>query len=66
MQKLEKTATHEMEGVDLILTELKSINKKLEVIASNFELKDTVGVFERLPDGKLKRTIRKKDLNYLG
>jgi len=42
---------------ELILQELQSINKKLEIIVSNFELKGTPAVVLRQPDGtrKVKR-----------
>ncbi|MBS4750999.1 hypothetical protein KG091_07895 [Carnobacteriaceae bacterium zg-ZUI78] len=50
----------------LILKELQSINKKLEVIASNFELKDKTIKIVRTANGKrIKKTI-KRDLDYLG
>lgn len=49
-----------------ILKELQSINRKLEVIGSNFELRDSYVQRTRMPDGTRVKKRVKRNLDYLG
>lgn len=56
----------EKELLEAILTELKSINKKLKVIGSNFELKDKKLAKDIDSNGKvIRRYTVERNLDYL-